>query len=869
MKRLIAAAVALVLTPYALTAQEDILYREAPNGLTILVRPTHAAPVASVHVFVKTGSVHEGAYLGCGISHMLEHLVAAGNTSSATEEDSKKALEAIGGVSNAHTSYARTVYFINCAADYVGRAIDLLADWTLNAVITRELFEREHAVVLREVERGLDNVDRRTWRTAMENVFRVAPLRFPIIGYKEAVEALTLEDVVDYYRRTYAPGNIAVVAVGDFDAGKIASRIEESFGRFPRRTVAAPVLADEPPQLAPRRAEIRFPTRKARLHIDWRTIPLTHPDLYALDVGAAVLGWGRSSRLVREIVDKKRLADTISCWSWTPEFGSGTFFVSATLEGDKVGEAEEAILQAVYGLCREPPTDEELQRVRTQIEARYVYDNETAEDQAERIGGDFLSTFDPHFTEHYIDRIRAVDADDVVEIAARYLVPERLCVTIVWPASTATSGAAPAEAVGPSRAEAGMTVLPNGLRVVVERDTTVPAVSMQAYIGAGLGAEDESNCGINNLTGSMLVRGTTSRSYADISAAFDGIGGTISSGGGNNTFYLSARALARNFEEAFDIFADCLKNPAFPEDELANVRRLTIAAIRRQTDNAVREAQLEFRRRFYERPPYRFGPLGSEETVRQLTSDHLKAFYVAHAVPANIVLAIFGDVEPDEAVALAEKHFSGMPGRALEPTRGEGAPDLIESQRHDVSSTKANQSVIYMGYPSVRFEDVEDRFAMLVLDSLASGIQYPRGWLHDDLRGAGIVYAVHAANIPSPKVPGYFMIYAQCDPARVDEALDIIFKDLERARAGEFSEEELAAAKAQALTLELLDRQTASARATEAALDELYGLGYDFGRKFPELVHAVSREDIVRVAEKYLTHYVLVVTHPEEASPDE
>jgi len=866
MTRTVAASVCLLFVVFvSVDAQEDIVRRQADNGLTILVKPMHGAPVASVQVFVRSGSVYEEDYLGCGISHLVEHLVASGNTSTATEEESKKALEAIGGVSNAYTSYAQTVYYINCAADYVQTAIDLLADWTLDADIPQTIFDREHEVVLREVERGLDNVGRRTWQAALENVFRVAPLRFPIIGYTEAVEALTLDDVTAYCKRKYVPDNMVVVAVGDFDAEEVVAAIEGAFGRFQRGRAVVPVLAEEPPQLAPRRTEVRFPTRKARLRIDWRTVPLAHGDLYALDVAAAVLGWGRSSRLVRELVEEKRLADTVSCWSWTPDFGSGTFFVSATLEADRLADVENSVLEMVGTLHNTPVTVEELERVYTQIEARYVYDNETVEDQARRIGGDFLSTFDPHFTERYIERIRSVGAEDVMRVARLYLDPERVCITVVRPqeAGALSEGAGRVE-TAPAHIASRMTVLPNGLRVIVERDTTVPSVSMQVYVAAGLRAESESDCGINNLTGAMLIRGTASRTYAQLSAAFDRMGGSIGSGGGNYTFYASARTLARNFEEGFEIFADCIRNPAFPEDELANVRRLMIAAVRRQTDDAVKEAELEFRKRFYRRAPFQFGPLGSEQTIAELESEDLKRFYATYAVPANMVLSIFGDVEPEGAVSLARKYLGDMTAGHVELPSVEGAPVLSDSVRHDVAGSKTKQSVVYMGYPSVRFEDVEDRFALFVLDGLLSGIQYPRGWLHDNLRDAGLVYAVHAANVLAPKAPGYFMIWAQCDPSRVDAALDIILKDIERAKEGAFTDEELSSAKAQALTIELLGRQTASSRATEAALDELYGLGYEFGRGFSDRLLAVSRDDVVRVAKAYLTHHILAVTHPEK-----
>ncbi|MBP7481786.1 MAG: insulinase family protein, partial [Lacunisphaera sp.] len=204
-----------------------------PNGLTVLLRPDTAAPVASVQVWVKTGSIHEGAALGAGLSHYLEHLLFKGTARRAGREISAT-VQAHGGYINAYTTFDRTVYYIELPAAHTGVAIDVLADLTLHSTLPAEEVAKEKDVILREIDMCLDDPDQRLAQAIFETAYRTHPYRQPIIGHREVFAATTREELLAYYRARYVPNNFVVVIAGDFDPAATRAAIAEHFGKAPR-----------------------------------------------------------------------------------------------------------------------------------------------------------------------------------------------------------------------------------------------------------------------------------------------------------------------------------------------------------------------------------------------------------------------------------------------------------------------------------------------------------------------------------------------------------------------------------------------------------------------------------------------------------
>ena len=201
-------------------------------------------------MFVRTGSIYEQEYLGSGISHFFEHIIHGGTTSTRSEAESHRLLEAIGNNSNAYTTVDHTAYYINTTTEHWRTALELLADWMLHSSITPEEFEREKGVVQRELEQDLDNPEQMLAQITMETRFQVHPARYPVIGYKELVQKVTRDDLVRYYQRMYTPNNMLLVVVGDVQTPTALAYIRETFGPGQRRPLPAISLPRSPRSLA-------------------------------------------------------------------------------------------------------------------------------------------------------------------------------------------------------------------------------------------------------------------------------------------------------------------------------------------------------------------------------------------------------------------------------------------------------------------------------------------------------------------------------------------------------------------------------------------------------------------------------------------
>jgi zinc protease len=237
------------------------------------------------------------------------------------------------------------------------------------------------------------------------------------------------------------------------------------------------------------------------------------------------------------------------------------------------------------------------------------------------------------------------------------------------------------------------------------------------------------------------------------------------------------------------------------------------------------------------------------------------AFYRRQVTGGSTVVAVFGDVDPAVAESLARRSFGAMPAgkQALPAVPAEPARDKPVLYVKAKPPTRAAAGV-GLAFEGMTVSAVDDVAKMAVLDTIISGYRYPTGWLMENLRGRdrSLVYEVHAMNRPGP-IPGAFEIYAACEPAKVNEVYRIISQQLDRARAGQSTPAELERAKTIIATTELMGHQTASERAMQAALDELYGLGWDNNQRFIERVRNVTLDDVKAMAVKYFTVPVVAV----------
>ncbi|MFP4052973.1 MAG: M16 family metallopeptidase [Phycisphaerae bacterium] len=838
---------------------DGTILAELDNGLKVVIRATRTAPVVHVRSYVHAGGLYEGQWLGCGLSHLLEHLVAkesihsdqgAGQMRPTAEHVEKRSRTLdIGGQSNAATSLNYTTYYISASASKTMDCIDLIADQMTHPEITPADFRREHAVVQRELEMGSDNTARQMWYAHTANCYGSHPAAVPVIGYAEPLVGVTREDLLAYHEEMYVPQNMVFAVVGDVDEQAVLERVRGAFSGFRRGRMPSHELPDVQPFPAVRR--VVQPAKQAR-DVDQRmsflTIPLLHEDLYALDVLAYILGEGRTSRLYQAVV-RGQVGTSVWCSSWTPTWGKGTFTIGYNATPELADQAEQVILGELRRVVKEGVTDDELARAKRQKLAEDVYSQQSAESIAGRLAHDLLTTGDVHFSRNYTRRIQQVTAEQVHAMARKYFTFDKMAITRMVPAEE--FDVAEKTARDADTRKATTFTLPNGLRVVLQPSGAVGLASMTFASVGGVLVEDEKTNGLGTLMAMLSTRGAGERSAEDIAEFFDQAGGSIAGACGNNTFYWRSQVLSENFPEALAIFADVIVRPTFPADELKIVRPVVLRRIRARQEDPSSQLNELFRRRFFAGSPMSNDPTGQVDAVTDATVEDLAKWHSRHILGGSSVLAIYGNFDVAAAEAAIRKQFAGLP-------KGKGKVPQVDRRKVDsdgevyvkATAEEVKQAGVMLAVPGMEVTN-DDRFAITVLDTIMSGYRLPSGWLHSELRGKGLVYSVHAYNWAA-LVDGAFIARAGCQPSKVPEVLDILEKNFDRALSYTPTETEIKRAVNVILTAEVLGNQSMAALSMQAALDELYGFGYDFQSKLAERYRQVTPADVRRVAKKYL-----------------
>lgn len=821
------------------------------NGLTIIVREDHSAPVVSAQAWCMAGSVHEGRWLGAGLSHVLEHMLFKGTTTRPGSRIDQEVQEA-GGYINAFTSFDRTVYYIDVPNTGANVALDILCDIMQNATLPPEELAKEKQVILREMDMNVDDPGRRASRRLFETAYTRSPYRFTIIGYPDIFNDLRPDDILAYYREKYAVNNVFYVVAGDVKTEAVVERIRAAYAGAKARPQPAVVLPEEPKQTARREVIEEAPIELGYLHFAWHVPELRHPDVPLLDVLAALLGNGRSSRLYQEVRERQGLVTSVDAWTYAP--GNACLFgLSACVEADKFQPATDAMLAEVENMKTALVAPEELSKAVKQFIAATLATRKTMQGQAQDLGANWLAANDLNFSERYLAAVKSATPADLRRVARTWLVAENRTLYALLPAGTAPKQALASESLEEHPVQ--RFELANGLRLLLKEDHRLPFVEFRAAFQGGLLAETAANNGLTQLTGKLLLKGTRSRTAEEIAVAIESVGGSLDSYGGNNSFGLNAEVLSSDFALGLELVSDVLLNPIFPPPALEREREVQLAGIRAQKDHLLQSASQAMRRALFGEAGYGLDALGSEASVAKLQVADLEAFHRQFAVPNNCVLAIYGDIEPPAARAAVEQAFAGW-----RPVSGMGmlatdCPPALDRLKRVTEIRDKKQAVLVIGFHGTSLHD-PDRYPLELLQEACSDLG-SRLFLRIREK-LGLAYYVGAQNLVG-LAPGYFALYAGTAPEKLELVEREMLAEAELLRAEGLTGEELERAKAKVIGQKKIARQDLGSLALTTALDELYGLGYAHAGTEDALYQAVTLDQVKSVARKYLKPDALVI----------
>lgn len=837
-----------------------------PNGLRLLIREDHSAPVAAIVTHVKAGYFDEADDV-VGVSHVLEHMFFKGTARRGVGEIAR-ATKLAGGYLNAGTIYDYTTYYTVLPSSELAMGLDIQSDALMNSRIDPGELEKELEVIIQEVNRKLDNPGAMAAESLYATMFDQHPMRRWRMGTESELRRMTRDQVMGYYRDMYRAGNVVLVVAGDVDAGRVVEHVEALYGDLPagepdRRS------RSEPPLTGPRLREMSGDIGHAYVELGWRTPGTLDPDTPALDVLAGLLGQGRASRLFRGVRERGHASD-IDAYNYTPT-EIGVFGISLECEPGQMEAALQATHDEVDRLIRDGAEAQELDRVRTQMSARLLRRLETAEGQANMLAR-WQALGDWREAGAYLDRVLALTPDDIAAAARRYLDPEAVAVLAYRPEGTPALGwaddelpshlaagsatppgpltlepvaavNAPVE-VGSPRMEDGVLQYPmDGGRLVVKPRSRTPMVSMAVFRRGGVIHEAPETAGITGLTMRTSVKGTASRTAERIALESEQLGGAIGTAAGADLLSWSLTVPAEHFQDGLSLLADVALNPTFPARELERERDVLLADLDRLRDDMYAyPLRLLFRGAFPDHP-YGYGPDLVERAVSGLDADALRSWHAGSL--AQPWVFVVGDVEPDRAADLVGRLF-GTP--SLEYGDPSVAPQWPAAGAVERVQRERAQTALALGFPGPD-RGHDDEAAMRVLANAVSGLG---NRLFEELRSRrSLAYTVAAYPI-ARRLAGAFIGYIATSPERAEEARSTLLEELDALRREPPTGEELERARRYTIGTHRIRTQTNASQLSELAGALMLGRGLEEVRTFEERIRSVGRDDVLEAAIRWL-----------------
>jgi zinc protease len=866
------------------TSVEGITEYSLPNGLHFLLFPDDSKPKLTVNITYLVGSRFEG-YGETGMAHLLEHL---NFLQTKTRPDIKKELTDHGAEWNGNTIFDRTAYFetVNASDDNLRWALGLEADRMVNTRIEKQILDPEMTVVRNEFESGENSPGRVLVERVLETGYLWHAYGRPTIGNKSDIENVPIERLAAFYHKYYQPDNALLTLAGKFDSTKALAWIAELFGPIPRpqRTLDAPYTT-EPAQDGERSVTLRRVGDAQYVMAMYHTPAGMHPDDAAVQVLGGVLGDVPSGRLYKALVDNKK---AVSASMGSEELHDpGFLFASAQLSPDQnIDEARQILIRTVEDLAKEPPSKEEVERVKTRY--RKEFDLAMASSQTIALDlSEYAAQGDWRMLFLERDRMAAVTPEDVERVAKAYLKESNRTVGEFIPTKTPDRAEIPAtptdaetfkdfkggaavsegEAFDPSprNIESRLTrdKLSNGVKVVLlpkkTRGGTVTASFMARF------GDEKSLFGkaaVAALTGATLMRGTRSKSRQQIQDEMDRLKAQIGVTGGVNNATIFVQTTEANLAGALKLAVEILREPAFPEAEFEQVRKQSVAGIEQGKSDPQALAGRALGRTLnsmYPRGDLRYIGTADEdiEDMNKVTLDEVRKFYQQFYGVSEGEFTVVGQFDKTAVLKQAEELFGSWKSsmkyaRVLTPYR-KIAPSNQKIETPD------KENAISFAAELVKMTDEDaDYPAMIMANYMLGGSISAR--LPDRIRHKeGLSYNVFSRfSVPIKDDGAQFLAYAISNPPNAPKVEVSIKDEIALTLKNGFAADELSAAKKALLQERVLSRSQDGSLAGLLASNERWGRTMQWDQDLDNKMSALTPEQVSEALRRALDPAALI-----------
>ena len=861
MKRSIIFLCALTLSgiAFAQDAELDILFEEfyLDNGLRVIVHEDRKAPIVAVTLWYHVGSRNEVTGK-TGFAHLFEHLMFNGSENYDGEYFAP--FQEVGATGmNGTTNTDRTNYFQTVPTTALDLAMWMESDRMghLLGAIDQDKLDEQRGVVQNEKRQRENQPYGRAFDYIVENVYPEGhPYSWTTIGSMEDLDAATLEDVYEWFRTYYGPNNATLVLAGDVNVDTARETVQRHFGHIPpgppltRMDTWVPWLEQDRRMVT----EDRVP--QARVYKTWPIPEWGNIDSEWLALADGVLSDGQTSRLYQRLVYEEQVATDIGGYLSLGEL-SGTYTIYATAQpGQDLAEVEQMMDEEIQRFFDHGPTREELARVITETRAGFIRG-------IERVGGfggksgilaeGAVFGGRPDAFKESLEILSSVRPENLRDTAREWL-SNGAFILEVHPFDEQLNASSddvdrsqlPIPDTFPStpfpdleRAE-----LSNGMQLIVARRDAVPVVYLSLQLNAGFASDQFSAPGTAGLAINMLDQGTDTRSTLEISEELAQLGAVLRTGSNLDYSFVSLSALKENLEDSVAIYSDLILNPAFPDEELARQKRLSISQIQREKTTPMSMALRIFPALIYgEGHAYSLPMTGSgtEEAISAITRDDLLAFHDTWFKPNNATMIVVGDTGVEEIRPVLESYLADWSPDDI-PQKNIPTVSLPNSSRVVLIDRPGSEQSMIIGGQLVFPRSDERELALQTVNDIFGGNFTSR--INMNLReDKAWSYGVRSMMVDTMNQRP-FIVYAPVQSDRTADSLAELDRELrELLRERPVEEEEVSTSKKRN-TLTLPGRwETARAVAGDIAQIVRFGLPDDYWNEYADLVSAVSVEE--------------------------
>ena len=845
-------------------------YRMTSNGLKVLLKEDHTAPVATFMVTYEVGSRNE-AIGYTGSTHLLEHLMFKGSNKFNTDRGNSvfQLLQSLGARMNATTWLDRTNYYETLPSSELETAIEIEADRMRNAYIKEGDRESEMTVVRNEFERGQNNpsgvLDEHIWATA----YHAHPYHHSTIGWKADIENVSIERLKEFYDTFYWPNNATATVVGDFETSKALAIIKKHFGRIRKSTKEIPIVyTTEPMQEGKRTVTLKRAGQQGIVGIAHKSPPATHEDAASFIVLSSILSSGKNSRFYKNITDKGL---TTNIFIWDTLFKDpGLFTVYANLAPGVEHKTVEDIIVAEYeNIKKEGVTEEEVSKAKAQLIASMKF----RQDGSMAVAGSLneaIASGDWTLYTRYEELVNSVTAKSIKLVVNKYFLEDLSTVGYFIPE---VSGDQPQgkpvasakelvemkkqyfskENQGGLASQIVDSEPVEGIRLLtLKRGSGVVTIN-GSFMGGDIYA-DENNSRVPDLVSSMLDQGTTKQTKFEISNQLEKAGARLSVSNGKSNVSFYAKFLSRDLEMVFGLLSEQLQHPAFNEEDLEKIKKRMITSYKKRKEstrgNAVNNMLASFYPKGHQNAPEDNDR--SIEDIKKTKTEDLKVFHNQNYGKGGMVVVAVGDVDHEELSNTIKKEFESWKNSPLskktESKKGKKSAGKAYVTMKDKTSTD-----FVMGIPLGIDRFHEDYMPLYVATHILGGNFSAR--LMQTVRvKEGLTYGINSVITGfDNKNDGYWMVGGTFAPELLARGEKATLREVKRWAEGGVTQAEV--------------------DITKSTLTGSYQVGFDTTRglsigilsavnvwgdlsyidSFPEKVNSVTLEQVNAAIKKYIT----------------